>query len=104
LNLILLTQTEGNVLYYIENISGFIALITSLIGLLPQVYKSYKIKSTEDISMLMLINYLICSIAWVIHGLCQNSNFVVWSNIVGTIISIISIAQKQYYDKRLRNA
>jgi len=92
------------VLYYIENIFGFIALITSLIGLLPQVYKSYKIKSTEDISMLMLINYLVCSIAWIIHGLCQNSDFVVWSNIIGGIISIISIAQKHYYDRVLKNA
>jgi MtN3 and saliva related transmembrane protein len=92
------------VLYYIENIFGFIALITSLIGLLPQVYKSYKIKSTEDISMLMLMNYLICSIAWVVHGLCQNSDFVVWSNIVGTLISIISIAQKHYYDRLRTNA
>ena len=91
-------------LYYIENIFGFIALITSLIGLLPQVYKSYKIKSTEDISMLMLINYLVCSIAWIIHGLCQNSDFVVWSNIIGGIISIISIAQKHYYDRVLKNA
>ncbi len=89
---------------HIENLFGTIALITSLIGLLPQIYKSYKIKSTHDISMLMLVNYLVCSIAWVVYGLCQGSSFVVLSNVVGTAISIISIAQKSYYDAMANNA
>ncbi|MEY2392831.1 PQ-loop domain-containing transporter [Wolbachia endosymbiont of Tettigetta isshikii] len=47
----------------IEAFLGFIALITSLIGLLPQVYKAYFTKLTCDISMLMLVNYLICSLS-----------------------------------------
>ena len=84
----------------IEKIFGFIALFTSLIGLLPQTYKAYVTKSTKDLSMLMLINYLVCSISWIIYGYYQSSNFVIASNIAGLIISIISIIQKLYYDKR----
>lgn len=83
---------------YIEPFFGYIALITSLIGLLPQVYKAYMTKSTEDISMAMLVNYAICSIAWIVHGLMNGSSFVVWSNIAGLIISIISVVQKLCYD------
>lgn len=83
---------------YIEPFFGYIALITSLIGLLPQIYKSYITKSTDDISMIMLVNYVICSLAWIIHGFMNGANFVVWSNIAGLIISIISVAQKLYYD------
>ncbi|WP_264337847.1 PQ-loop domain-containing transporter [Wolbachia endosymbiont (group B) of Dolichovespula media] len=45
----------------IEECFGFIAFITSLIGLLPQVYRAYITKLTRDVSMLMLVNYLICS-------------------------------------------
>ena len=76
---------------------GFIALITSFIGLTPQIYKTYITKSAEDISYLMLYNFLICSISWVAYGLYSNSYFVVYSNIIGTITSLISIAQKKYY-------
>ncbi len=82
----------------IEEFFGFIALVTSLIGLLPQIYKAYITKSTHDISMLMLVNYLVCSISWIGYGICHNSIFVILSNISGLVISIISIIQKRYYD------
>ena len=84
----------------IEVFFGYIALITSLIGLLPQVYKAYITKSTHDISMLMLVNYLVCSVAWIVHGIYQGSTFVVASNVAGLIISLISITQKRYYDAK----
>ncbi|MGL9725385.1 MAG: SemiSWEET family sugar transporter [Wolbachia sp.] len=84
----------------IEEFFGFIALITSLIGLLPQVYKAYITKLTRDVSMLMLINYLVCSLSWLIYGICQGLAFVVFSNIAGLAISIISIIQKCYYDAK----
>ncbi|MDR0555468.1 MAG: hypothetical protein LBG20_00430 [Holosporaceae bacterium] len=84
----------------LENFSGSIALITSIIGLFPQVYKSYRTKSTIDVSMLMLVNFLVCSIAWTIHGVCTNSTFVVYSNVVGIILSSVSIWQKILYDKK----
>ncbi len=86
-------------MFSFENISGTIALVTSIIGLLPQVYKSYKTKSTADISMVMLINYFVCSAAWIIHGLYTNVPFVVYSNVFGGFISLISILQKVLYDK-----
>lgn len=84
---------------FIENFFGTIALITSIIGLLPQIYKSFKTKSTNDISMIMLLNYFVCSVSWIVYGICTNSSFVIWSNIVGLITSLISIIQKKHYDK-----
>lgn len=79
---------------------GFIALISSLVGLLPQVYKSYVTKITRDISMLMLVNFVICSSSWLIYGICQGLTFVILSNVAGLVISIISIVQKCYYDAK----
>lgn len=81
------------------NVFGFIALLTSFIGLTPQIYKTYKTKSAEDISYIMLYNFLICSISWIIYGIYTNSDFVIYSNIVGTITSLISIFQKKQYTK-----
>lgn len=79
-------------------LSGIVAFITSFIGLLPQIYKSLKTKSTQDISMLMLINYLFCSVAWIIYGGYTDSFFVLASNVVGLLTSFILILQKSYYD------
>ena len=39
-------------------IFGTLATIFSLIGFLPQIYRTYKTKSAEDISELMLITRL----------------------------------------------
>jgi MtN3 and saliva related transmembrane protein len=78
---------------------GLIASITGIVGFIPQIIKAYKTKSTNDISMGMLINYLICCITWAGYGLIENTFFVIWSNIVGTGVCLIVILQKIYYDK-----
>ncbi len=87
-------------MYSIENIFGTIAFITSLIGLLPQIYKSYQTKSTRDVSMILLINWWICSFAWIVHGVCQEALFVVWSNIFGLLTASLAMGQKYYYDRK----
>lgn len=94
-------QTEGNVAL-IKNLFGSIALVTSFVGLLPQIYKSYKIKSTQDISMAMLINYCVCSVAWVVYGLSTQSSYVVLSNVFGLAVCLTSIFQKVHYDTHTR--
>jgi MtN3 and saliva related transmembrane protein len=94
----IVNTSVGNMYTYIEEILGLMALATSIIGLLPQVYKTYITKSAHDISMIMLINYFVCSVSWIGYGLCQGSLFVILSNIAGFIISVILIAQKRYYD------
>lgn len=82
----------------IENIFGSIAFVTSIIGLFPQVYKAIRTRSTDDISMLMLINFLVCSIAWIIYGAYLESLFVEFSNILGLLSCVILILLKRYYD------
>lgn len=84
----------------LNDIFGTIALITSIIGLLPQVYKSYRTKSTKDVSMLMLVNWFICSSAWIVYGIGTSSDYVVWSNILGALFAFIAISQKIVYEKR----
>lgn len=56
---------------------GFIALITSLIGLLPQVYKAHVTKLTRDISMLMLVNLVVGSSSWLIYGFYNGLTLIV---------------------------
>ncbi|MDR0640412.1 MAG: hypothetical protein LBF65_01605 [Holosporales bacterium] len=81
-----------------EGFWGTIAFTTTIIGLAPQVYKSFRTKSTTDVSFLMLLNYLVCSVTWVIYGIYNGSSYVVWSNVFGILMACISIWQKQKYD------
>ncbi len=84
----------------IENIVGSIAFVTSIIGLFPQVYKAIKTRSTHDISMLMLLNFFVCSIAWIIYGTYSNSFYVAASNILGLVSCFILIVLKYYFDNK----
>ncbi len=83
----------------LTDVFGFIAFFTSVIGLLPQIIKATQTRSTQDISMAMLINYLICSIAWIIYGSCSNSIFVLSSNLLGSLSSLTLIFLKLSFDK-----
>ena len=48
---------------------GLTAAILSVLGLLPQVYKSYKTKHTRDISLKWLILSLSAHILWFVYGI-----------------------------------
>jgi len=84
----------------IENFFGSIAFITTIIGLFPQIYKALLTRSTDDISMAMLINFLVCSIAWIIYGAYDRSVFVEISNILGLISCFALILLKYLYDNK----
>lgn len=81
---------------------GWVATITTIVGLFPQIYKAYKTKSTDDVSSLMLWDCFLCSFSWTIHGIISGDMFVVWSNVVGLLTSSTSIIQKRIYDRKPR--
>lgn len=82
----------------IENVAGSLAFITSVIGLFPQIIKSLKTRSTDDLSMLMLINFNLCSLAWIIYGAYSNSWYVQLSNILGLLSGLLLVFLKIYFD------
>lgn len=90
-----------NLFMSIVAISGAIAFFTSVVGLLPQVLKSIKTRSTRDISSLMLINYLICSLAWVVYSFYTHTAFVFWSNVLGGLSSLFLLILKYHHDRRI---
>lgn len=83
----------------VQNFFGMIALITSMVGLLPQVYKSWRTRSAKDLSVLMLVNYFVCSIAWIVYGAYTDTIFVLLSNVLGVLSCIILMVQKYCYDR-----
>ena len=83
----------------ILDIIGVIATLSSIASLPPQLYQTYKIKSANDVSMLMLINFLICSVSWVLYGVMTQAVFVYVTNVIMTIFTIWMIGLKLYYTK-----
>lgn len=85
-------------------IISFIAIFTSTISLVPQIYRTYKSKSVEDLSLLMLFNFLICSVAWVAYGILTDSLSVLLSNLVMIIFSALLLFFKfKFKGKRAKN-
>jgi MtN3 and saliva related transmembrane protein len=79
------------------DIIGFIASVTSVIGFVPQIIKIKQTRSTQNISFLMLLNFFICSVTWVIYGYYTNVFYVTLTNIISSIFCIILIFQIFYY-------
>lgn len=88
----------------VTTLFGSIAFVTSVIGLLPQVVKTWQLGSAGDVSMLMLVNYSICSLAWMVYGGYSHSWFVLFSNVLGLLSSILLIGLKWHYDAKVRPA
>ncbi|MBQ7524179.1 MAG: PQ-loop repeat-containing protein, partial [Alphaproteobacteria bacterium] len=60
----------------IRDLFGYVALVTTIIGLMLQIYKTYKTKSARDLSSLMLWNCFVCASSWLIYGVIQLFSFV----------------------------
>jgi len=56
---------------------------------LPQVLKTWKTKSTEDISAIMFITFCLGLFLWLIYGLLINSLPIIFANALTLIFSSI---------------
>jgi MtN3 and saliva related transmembrane protein len=82
-----------------ESFFGFVASVTTVIGMVPQVWKAYRTKSVDDISMVMLVNCMVCSVSWMAYGALSRSVFVFWSNVFSVFVSAVAIHQKRRYGR-----
>ncbi|QVL56887.1 MAG: PQ-loop repeat-containing protein [Simkaniaceae bacterium] len=78
-------------------IISLIASITSIFSLIPQIIKIYKSRSSKDLSLMMLINFLVCSLSWVAYGFLTQTETVWITNLVMTVFTIILIIFKIRY-------
>ena len=81
-----------------EEFLSAVALATTIIGLVPQVYHTYCAKSARDLSMLMLANFALSSMSWIGYGLMIGDHTVVLANLFCLATVLVLCAQKIYYD------
>jgi len=80
---------------------SIVASATSVLSLIPQIYRTYQLKSASDLSLLMLINFLVCSLSWVAYGGLTGMVSVWVTNVMMTIFSIILIVFKIRYTPKV---
>ena len=85
-------------LNYIE-FFGFLAALLTTIAFLPQLYKTWKTKSADDVSLTMLIVFIIGLFCWIVYGLKINSIPIVVANIITFIFNFSILVLKITYSK-----
>lgn len=79
------------------DIIGYLAGIIVAISLTPQVYKSWKTKSTKDISIAWTMIYLSGVVLWVIYGLGINSYPVIFTVTIEALLALSLVVLKLKY-------
>ena len=87
-----------NGLNYID-LFGFLAAFLTTIAFLPQLYKTWKTKSAEDVSLIMLIFFITGLVFWIIYGLKINSIPILVANIITFIFNFSILILKITYSK-----
>jgi MtN3 and saliva related transmembrane protein len=81
---------------YID-ILGYVAGILVVISLLPQAIKSWKTKSTKDISLLRYIIYVTGLILWITYAILISNGPVAVMNSVGLVLALSILYLKLKY-------
>lgn len=84
----------------IINIVGYTASVVGTSLMLPQMYRSLKTKSVEDLSWGMLILYFLNCALWLVYGVLIYAMPVIITNGLALVIGTFQIGLKVKYSKR----
>ena len=80
-------------------IVGLVAAVLTTGAFVPQVYKTWKIKSADDISLTMYLVLFVGLILWLIYGVHLNSLPMILANSITGILALIVLFFKLTYKK-----
>ena len=78
---------------------GYLAALLTTVAFLPQLYKTWKTKSADDVSSIMLILFITGLICWIIYGIKINSIPILVANIITFIFNFSILTLKITYGK-----
>jgi MtN3 and saliva related transmembrane protein len=81
-------------------IVGYAAAVFGTALMMPQVYKSIKTKRVDDISMVMLIVYVVNCSLWGAYGILLNAMPVILCNSAALAIGIFQTILKVKYQSK----
>jgi MtN3 and saliva related transmembrane protein len=66
---------------------GYTAGILVIVSLIPQMLKSWKTKSTKDISLLRYLIYVLGIILWLVYAIMLNNGPMLFSNTIAILFA-----------------
>lgn len=81
---------------YIDMI-GFVAAISTTICLVPQVWTSYRTKSTKDISLVMYSIFCFGVFLWLVYGMLIMSWPLILANTISFFLGLSILVMKIRY-------
>ncbi|MFZ2283402.1 MAG: SemiSWEET transporter [Lutibacter sp.] len=77
----------------IDNVEiiGFVAAVLTTSAFVPQVYKTWKSKSAESLSLTMFLVFFVGIILWLIYGIYTNSPAMIFANAVTGFLALLLI-------------
>ena len=83
----------------IDNVEiiGFVAAVLTTSAFVPQVYKTWKSKSAESLSLTMYLVFFVGIIMWLIYGIHIKSLAMIFANTVTGILALLLIFFKLRY-------
>lgn len=81
------------------DVVGYTGTVVGTFLMLPQVVKSFRAKKTGDVSMAMVILYVLNSIIWATYGWLISSTPLVVANSIALVISMVQFVLKLKYPK-----
>jgi len=80
-----------------SEIIGLVAAVLTTAAFVPQVYKTWKSKSADSLSLTMYIIFFTGVILWLIYGIQIHSLSIILANVVTSILALLLIIFKLIY-------
>ncbi|NQW35376.1 MAG: SemiSWEET transporter [Flavobacteriales bacterium] len=78
-------------------IIGLIAALCTTVAFVPQVYKTWKSKSVDNLSLTMYTVFFIGVLLWLIYGIHLNSLAIILANSFTSVLALLLIIFKLRY-------
>lgn len=78
-------------------ILGLVAAVLTTAAFLPQVYKTWKTKSTDSLSLSMLLIFVSGVLCWLVYGFLIDSVPIIFANFVTAISGLLLVFFKFRY-------
>ena len=75
---------------------GFLAGLLTTLSFVPQVVKAYRTRSTNDLSLVMLVTFSIGLALWVAYGIITRQTPVVVTNVVTFVLVLVLLWVKLF--------
>ena len=96
-------SNHTNVLLSKQEYYGWVGNFIFITAQISQVFHTFKVKRTNDISYTLQILLLIGNLMYTTFGYIDNSLSMFLGNLITVFTSLIQISQKIYYDNKHKN-